>query len=1425
MERAPQGQPAASLGDMQASIPEPALGDMQASIPEPALGVMQASIPEPVLGTLDYSSPDVAQDGRTTQREQTATRSAMSEDEAVIEELVVGPHVNVQERQSFFRTPENLSTASRRNSQAQSPRWQTAPRRVADVVPPIVDTDRPAGTLDQREREKGAQEARQSMLRDMDALLSAKLADILAARPASSAAQTAPAAATTPTAPTAPASQPQARETGHQPSFTRRDRIIDVDTLLQRDRTSHHYVLPRTKPRQPVVIAELSDDEEGEDPPIPAARRQTPLVMAAAEHHSRQGRWTTPKDVPQLTEDVDDIDWWFHLMQIHLNKCRITDRQERIDCLHTHTEDAFHQRIWQRCDAEAVDRSLMYRDPDTYRVFVADRFSKVTALQQLQRRLDAMAGKSLSPTKAWDEVYRLSFCYNEKAKRKGRPILTQEDITRHFISALPTRIKEYMRSMMLHDHPMVHDASHALTAASRYLEEQALEAASRGQRISVNEEEEDEQPAMLAARGKGERKRGRQNDTSGRRNKRQDVNGSKKEQGRRDATPTFAALPSATARNEETRICYRCKQRGHLRKDCPLRFQDSDQVEGREAGRHIAYQQRDTQQREREQRERERERPVCSECGRVGHTAEQCWIAHPHLRPQGNRKRIAGRGRPTALTAANAVPRTQTRNGVVALAAPSRMAEQRQGPTTDTSWLHPAENAETGGAAYLALVAATSHQHSPRPAPKASTLLALSALMATPTTPVTSQPVVPNPCRCLLFLHTLYRGRTLRLVIDTGASVNLVNAAVLDHAHSRHPVEPFEIKGVNDQRQTLNTQVEMTMELSGYPYAFSLYVAANLPICAILGLDAIIEAGWLVDAIHRQLLHVHHALPPLKLAPCTHTVLLVRTSSEVTIPARSWKHVTVAQPYQRPDIPHYVCVCLTPSLPPTKALHGAPVVTDWAIHNVPIPICNTSDEDILIPADTAISYAECTVLLAQDSIRHPDEDDRKTECDDKGNGATATTAKQKKGDKNIRLDDYFDLAQARANWSTKDVGSLRRLLQHYDTIWKAPGVIGKAIGGEHRIETGDHLPVALPVRRIAWAERDRINEEVAKMKRQKVIVDSDSPWSSPPVLVRKKDGSVRFCIDYRKLNEITVADKYPLPRIDDVLDELNRGVFFSVIDLKSGYWQIPMRETDAPKTAFQTVDGHYHFTVMPFGLRNAPATFQRMMDVVFSGMKWKGLMVYMDDIVVYSATAGEHLSLLEGVFQRLSKAGLKINPAKTTLVSREVAYLGHIISAGGVRPNPKKVWAVQNLRAPSSAKEVRTFLGLTGYYRRFIPAYAAMAEPLFALTRAGTLFRWGEREQTAFDLLKTHLCEAPTLAYPPPGQTKHCRLRCQRRCCRRSSDAGHSGRRRSGSPIRQLHLQWGGNAMANHGEGGIRRRLGSKHFSSVSARHTRPHPH
>ena len=191
-----------------------------------------------------------------------------------------------------------------------------------------------------------------------------------------------------------------------------------------------------------------------------------------------------------------------------------------------------------------------------------------------------------------------------------------------------------------------------------------------------------------------------------------------------------------------------------------------------------------------------------------------------------------------------------------------------QAAPKDTSWVHPAEVMSQEKAAYFAFSVAG---QKPRPhvplttaVPTAVRLLALAALMATPAT-AGVEPMVPNPCRCLLFLHTVYRGRTLRLVIDTGASVNLISAAVLDRAHTRHEVPAFDITGVNGQVQTLGEQVELAMDLSGYPYAFTLYVAIDLPICAILGLDAIIEAGWLVDAINRRLLHVHHALPPLQI--------------------------------------------------------------------------------------------------------------------------------------------------------------------------------------------------------------------------------------------------------------------------------------------------------------------------------------------------------------------------------------------------------------------------------------------------------------------------------------------------------------------------------------------------------------------------------
>ena len=454
----------------------------------------------------------------------------------------------------------------------------------------------------------------------------------------------------------------------------------------------------------------------------------------------------------------------------------------------------------------------------------------------------------------------------------------------------------------------------------------------------------------------------------------------------------------------------------------------------------------------------------------------------------------------------------------------------------------------------------------------------------------------------------------------------------------------------------------------------------------------------------------------------------------------------------------FALVCFTPTPPEEATLHGAPTVTTSTADAIPLLICNTGNDPIEVPADAPLAYLEgCQSLEAAPQLlaapatggggRGGGDEEKSTDSGKKP--AEKTTQQQMK---NRRVEEYFDLASAEANWSRQQFKELKEVLRKSKAAWEAPEIVGRAKQGEHRIDTGDALPVALPLRRVAWVERDVIQKEVQKMKEQNIIVDSDSPWSSPPVLVKKKDGTVRFCIDYRKLNEVTVADKYLLPRIGDVLDELGRGVFFSVIDLKAGYWQIPMRKGDAEKTAFRTADGHYQFTVMPFGLRNAPATFQRMMDVVFSGIKWKGLMVYMDDIVIYSATAREHIRIIDQVLQKLMGAGLKINPAKTTLVAHEVKYLGHVISADGVKPNPAKIHAVTELKAPRTAREVKMFLGLVSYYRRFIPSFASLALPLNELTRGGAKYEWNQRQQTAFELLKKKLCESPILEYPRRGR-------------------------------------------------------------------------
>ena len=251
------------------------------------------------------------------------------------------------------------------------------------------------------------------------------------------------------------------------------------------------------------------------------------------------------------------------------------------------------------------------------------------------------------------------------------------------------------------------------------------------------------------------------------------------------------------------------------------------------------------------------------------------------------------------------------------------------------------------------------------------------------------------------------------------------------------------------------------------------------------------------------------------------------------------------------------------------------------------------------------------------------------------------------------------------------------------------------------------------------------------------------------MLCRKPDGSVRFCVDFRKVNERSTKDAYPLPKISMCLDSLAGARYFSTLDLQSGYWQIALEEDDIPKSAFITKYGLYEYTKMPFGLASAGATFQQVMELVMRGLQWQSLLIYLDDIIIMGSTRRENLRRLDEVLHRLEKAGLKLKPGKCQLLRLEFfIFLGHLVREDGVRPNPKLIESVAAWKAPGDRKEVQQFLGLANYYRRFVKGFSEIASPLSKLTSKQVTFIWGDREQEACNELKKRLCSAPILAFP-----------------------------------------------------------------------------
>ena len=308
--------------------------------------------------------------------------------------------------------------------------------------------------------------------------------------------------------------------------------------------------------------------------------------------------------------------------------------------------------------------------------------------------------------------------------------------------------------------------------------------------------------------------------------------------------------------------------------------------------------------------------------------------------------------------------------------------------------------------------------------------------------------------------------------------------------------------------------------------------------------------------------------------------------------------------------------------------------------------------------------------------------------------------------------------------------------------------LGKSTCAVHTIDTGRAYPIAQRLRPTSPLDRETIRKQVQEMIAYGAIRPSQSPWASPVVLVSKKDGDTRFCIDYRKLNAATIKDAHPLPRIVDMLESLRGARYFTTLDAAKGYWQIPMDVSSIEKTAFSCSEGLFEFLVMPFGLCNAPATYQRAMQGVLAGLIGHGCLVYIDDILIYSRTFGEHLEMLETVLHRCHNAGILLKADKCDFARDETEYLGHVISSQGIRQDSKKTAKLRDYPAPTDKRSVRAFLGLASYYRRFVKDFARIAAPLHELTKDNVAFEWTPQAAEAFTQLKDNLTANILLPFP-----------------------------------------------------------------------------
>lgn len=449
----------------------------------------------------------------------------------------------------------------------------------------------------------------------------------------------------------------------------------------------------------------------------------------------------------------------------------------------------------------------------------------------------------------------------------------------------------------------------------------------------------------------------------------------------------------------------------------------------------------------------------------------------------------------------------------------------------------------------------------------------------------------------------------------------------------------------------------------------------------------------------------------------------VRLAEETVVPARSEQVVTV-----RCKNNYFMCdASFEPkSLPGNRSIFISKARVVPNIHGVfQVTVLNVSESDVVIRNRTPVG----SLFTADDVVCSIDQEN------------------------SPQLFQHLEGVVIGKNLSDVQQKKVSELIEKYHDVFASnPKKPSRTTSMEHRIDTGDALPVKYKQRRVPVAFEEEVDRQVDEMLRNDIIRPSCSPWNAPLLLVKKKDGSQRFVCDFRGLNDVTKKDNYPLPHIKDVIDKMEGSRYWTTLDAASAYWSMPLSEGDKEKTSFSVPRGKYEFNVTPYGLTNAGASYQRLMDCTLAGLPVTRILAYMDDIVIFNSSFEEHMLDIESVFQRLREANITLKASKCVFAAEKVDFLGYELSSDGIRPQKRLTTAIQEFHRPESRKDVKRFLGLAGFYRSFIKGFGDICHPLNQLTSDNVVFEWSNECESAFTELKRRLCSEPILAFPRVGE-------------------------------------------------------------------------